>query len=625
MSSCFVWVSHKRGEPSYELSNLDPWVPFVPESDRSWRHQSETVSLRAWSTHKEAARGGYFSTTTQRDIALGFTGWVREPDEAPLSLSVAETLLHLCLGEDTKNHPKRWAHKVSSDRDISTTALSKLHKRPGQFALGCVDRAGTLYALSDAFCGQHLYYAVNRGNKDDEVIVSNRASLVAAYLQRGAPPAPRIASLAWHLSRHESPLGDAHSAWEGVYLIFPEQRLEAIGGTHRLCEVELPKKSERSWDHLFSDLIWRAGQLKRLPDVQFMLPLTGGLDSRLIFGALSKAQALSSVKCFYLNASRDHADTRAAQQIADSYGFELVVHEPQELQEDAEPFLSRVRRHNFYVEYMVNAWDLKTPSRDLSCPEYGVLPGHYGELYRSHALPVLSWNTKLLKTIYQTRLYMNRHGLLTPQAIKSCVDSGKRWLRGREAQNTPANHLLDELHREARMWRWVSQTQMFESLGYPSICLLADVELRARYAALPLRERLSPRVHFELLRRVDERLWSLPFAEHQWPPRFFKNLQCVHTQQPITHKATPACSGGGNELNYQMQMWRHQQKEIIDSLLSTPTDHVFWSMISRLALEKKIQKTTRAPTTQSVKALLCAAAFKIALDEPLQPTQMRRT
>jgi hypothetical protein len=620
MGACFVWVSHARQTPSYPLENLDAWAPFVPEDTHRWTHRNNSVSVRGWSTHAESSRGGYFVSTTKRDLALGFTGWVREPEEAPLTLSVSQVLLHLCLQEE-EVYEHRWRPHVEEGREISTDRLSALHRRAGQFALACADRKGRLHALSDAFAGQHLYYGCAEG----EVIVSTRASLVAAYLNRGAPPRPRSQSLAWQLGRHESPLGDAHSAWEGVHLLMPEHRLEADRGALVVHRVDLMVRSERSWDDLYQDLIWRAGQLKRIPQVKFELPLTGGLDSRLILGALINAEALSSVDRFYLNASYDHADTRAAQGVATRYQLPLEVCTPQEESETAESFFDRLRRHMFHVEHMVNAWDLKVTSPDLSLPHRGVLPGHYGELYRSHALPVISRSGALFQSVYRTKIYMNRHKLLSTSALKGCRAFGVEWLKERRQAGVPSDHLLDELHREARMWRWVSQTQMFESLGHPSINLLPDVELRAKYATLSLRARLDPTVHFELLRRVDRQLWRLPFADHQWPSSFFKGARCIHTDSPIQERPALRVEGGGNELSYQMRMWDRQGAEIGTFLRAQGAEFDdFYALIDRGALLKKVKNTLKNPHAQAVKGLLQATAIKVALSESLSPYPLKR-
>lgn len=605
MSSTFIVSVVKTGadHPNFDL--LNPWIPCAPQDEgaREWQTEGRDIYVKVWSTLTMSARGSYWAWDDTPESSgdhldsLCFQGWVREPDDYPLTLSVAEVLRSLCKNGDSD-------------------ALDALHQRPGQFCLVYIDPQLRVHGLSDAFCGQHLYYY----DHHDRVVISNRASLIAAYLDgveqldRGhiptsvQPRRPDPLQLGWLLARHESPVHDPASAWSEIKLLLPGQRAVIDQSGLRLHSVKLPERQRPDWDQLYQDLIWRAGQLRRLPDVPLRMALTGGFDSRLILGALIDADLTDRVDLFFVNATPEHADRRAAQMIADHYQLPFEARDAVDLYR-GDPFLSQIPRHSFFIEYMINAWDLKSGSRQGLLPRFGVLPGHFGELYRSHAHTLHS-HTHWTIRAHHNRAKMDRHSLLSNELITYYHERYLAWFKNREVCGVAANHVLDELHREVRMWRWAAQTQMYESLGYPSFNLLPDLKLRASYAHLSLRDRMRPRVHFELMRRVNEELAWLPFAKHQWPKRWAAQLGRA-APMPI--------QGAGNEVNAQIHMWRREHNEICEFLRAEVSGSPWREVISRDALERRIAFVIAHPTPQYVKGLLGAAAIKYALEHDLTP------
>ena len=629
MGAVFFGVSHENTLPKTSLNCLDAWIPFEAETSLEWKHHSQHCTLKVWQTHRESARGSYLAwigegqnqnhpevTQVKGTDAFVYTGWMREDDQTSLQESVPTHFLR-----DLKQRERDSIQKQISSSQYAKNTLQSLKGKSGQFAGLYINSEGSLFGFHDGFCGQHLYVGTQQG----EVVFSNRASLIALYLNGGqSVPQPRGESLIWMVARHESPLGDPHSAWQEAQLCFPDQGYWAHRGQLKKESLPFIQRSDRSWDDLYADLIWRAGQIKRLPQVRFELPLTGGLDSRLIFGALKEADCLSQVDLIWLRGEEEQADVKSARLVADAYQLPLQVISASDQTSEYNQFnrfLDRLPYHLFYVEHMINAWDLKVPSWSCEFPKMGVLPGHFGELYRSHALPFLSWHPQCLKTIYRTHLYMNRHHLLTPHALNLCIQSGLRWIQERVKSHVPASHLLDELHREARMWRWASQTQMFEGLGFPSINLLPDLDLRAKFATLSLKERLSPRVHFELTRRVDERLWTIPYAEQTWPIPWVQDLRLPSTSP----SPQPACGGKGNEMSAQMKMWHKEKQEIIDFLLSPSSSSSFSLYIDNKKIKRKIEKTLKEPKPQRIKALLGLSAIKMGFEDSLKAYPLKRS
>ena len=272
-----------------------------------------------------------------------------------------------------------------------------------------------------------------------------------------------------------------------------------------------------------------------------------------------------------------------------------------------------MRRHNLLTEFLCSAWDIVSgpPSREL--PEWGLLPGHYGELYRGHSLGRLSRAWWLLRPTY--RVMMNRHRLLTPQMSARCASLAGAWLKEERRAGTPADLALDRLHRYARMEGWISQCHPIEALGFPSFALLSCVSTRAHYEAQSQAERERPSVHYALTRRAHDELWRVPFANTPWPSSLYEGEEKL---------PPPALKGGGRELGYQMRMWREQGAELGAWLLSTPPSSELWRVISKRHLEAKLKRMSTHPQPQGIKSLMCACALKLALEEPLQPVKLRR-
>ncbi len=606
MSSAFLMSYSLKDVAPLQLSLLDRWVPFVSHHTVEVHHRNAelpSIQLRAWSLNEEAARGAYWTLSPQRSVGLVYQGWLREPDDAPMSVSVAEVLEQLCQGGES-------------------TALDELHHRPGQFAMVYLDPLGRAHALSDAFCGQHLYFS----QVSDRVIVSNRATLIAAALdgfsqldrghapERVQPRRPDPLNLGWHLSRYESPLGDASSAWSEIKLILPHQRLLIDQRGATLVPIEMSEPPTLNWDQLFQDLVWRAGQVARLPDLPYQLPLTGGFDSRLILGALHCAGVLNRIDRVFIRADPAHADHVAASLVADAYGLQLETVSAREAYTQEDGFFNRLKRHNFFIEYMLNAWDLKSFESDLPIPQHASLLGYYGELYRSHADKLRSHLWCSLRRRYLSRDFIDRHRLLTEEAIEHYHSYHERWFTDRYRAQVPANHVLDEAHREARMWRWASQALQAESMCYPSFSLLSDVHLRASYAMMSLKERLQPRVHFELMRRVDDRLSWVPFAKHRWPSRW---------AQKLGHYPPKPVKGAGNEMNAQIHMWGRERDDICAFLLAEESGSSWSEIVNREKIAARISFVRSRPTPQHVKGLLGAAGIKLALESDLIPFQLR--
>jgi len=641
MSACFVWVSHPEGfDPWPNQSSreeLGRWVPFKAERAQGWRHPSGRVSALLWETHVESARGAYFAEGG-RGEALSFTGWWREPDEAPQRLSSASVALHALLGRRLSTQGARgyergladfgpsggWEQasepQVSGEAEQLTEALDALHLSPGQFAFALAGPQGALHAVNGAFCGSPLYFASARlereGRQAQVTIVSNRASLISALLEGGRPATPRAEVLGWLLSRRERPLGEDEVSYPRVSRLMAGQRLSAYEGELSRHTVPLPEPRSASEDALYQGLLWRVSALRRYPEVPLTMALTGGFDSRLVLGGLIATGLAERVERYYINAKPQHADARSAQRLADHYQLPFEIDPPGRGQDPQEPLIERLRRHNHLTEHMMSAWDiLVSGSPSALLPSRALMPGHYGELYRGHAYPVVSRSWALVRGLYLSGPFLNRHGLLQPELVERYRGLSARWLDEERASGGPAELAFDRLHRVTRMEGWISQSHAVESLGYPSFALLPCVTTRAHYEASSLQTRQRPSVHHALMRRVDDELWRLPLAS-PWPRALYR----AESRAP-----EPPVSGEGAGLGYQCTLWSEQGAQLSEWLLSTPAESELWRVIRRERLIAKLSQVERSLDPQKVRALMCVCGLKVSLSEPLSPVQFRRS
>ena len=639
MSASFVWISHDQGlEPTKDIrlsTALESWVPFKPERKNVWEHKSGKASVWCWETHDEGVRGQHYTEQGRSSVALSMTGWWREPDAAPLSLSVAEVMLYSLMGRRVSSREAKgfeqgladfapkggWAAESSGDYSSPQLddAIAALHLSPGQFAAGFCDHDGVVHGVNSSFGGCPLYYAEGyvtvHGHTSRTAILSNRASLVSLCLHGERPALPRPEVLGWLLARSEHPIGDDEVPFPHVKRLHAGQSVQLANGSCKLRSIPLPQAKSYSDQTLFDSLVWRVGQLARIPHLPIKMALTGGFDSRMVLAGLLGAGLTNRIDEFFIHAHPDHADTRVARELAASYQLPFRRYDAGRWQAVDEPLLNRLRRHNYLTEYLCSAWDIMSGPESQQLENYGAVSGHFGELFRGHAYQFMSRSWSTLIGYYRSHRSIDRHTLLSHELICRYAQLSQDWLASRRSDGVKSDFALDELHRHARMEGWATQCRQVESLGYPNFAPLACVSTRANYEALPMKDRERPTIPFNIIRQVDDCLWRIPFAKKSWPKSFMRREKV---------SLIPPMRGGGTELGYQMKIWQAEVDDLSDWLLNGRSDHPFWIVCDREKLKHKLLSTRKRPTSQRVKSLMSACAVKLALDQPLTPVQLSR-
>ncbi len=570
MSNVYLALSSDRDRNLSALAGeVEPFLPFDAEARHERLSADGRAGIWAWSVLQEAARGSFWSATD--DEVVTYNGWIAERGSTSIDTSVAESAAEILdeIGVD------RFAREVDGD-----WSLLRFH---------C---DGVIEGCCDFLGGQHLYY----GTRNGVAAVSNRAMVVAAALNDGHLPAPEPLFLSWLLTSPAAPVGDL-TPFKGVHLLLSDDRLIAESGRVDVDPIDATAQWSSDWSESCERFVERAAQIKKLPDLNFSLALTGGKDTRLVLAGLVAADALDSVDHAFLHSVPEHPDVIVGRQLADHYGLEFRLFEPRTASDDIHAALSR---HNFQTEFSANAWDLKGCDQK---PREATLHGTYGEIYRGHADLKFALGWKWVERKYLRRSYIDLADILTEEAIRYCHDGLQQYLEELRSRQIPRLHLHDTFHRHVRMQRWMGQLQLHSSCATVAMAPIPSAGLLEKYRRLSLRERQSEKTHYELMRRCDEWLVAHPFANDKWSPLL--PTARLRGARPVT--------GSAHRLSRQMVIWQKHGETITD-FLRDPSSSPFFDIVDAKRLSDLLERAGESPDFVTLRAILAAAAVRHAID-----------
>ena len=579
MHAIYAWISQGR-EPiaAGAFDPATPWLTFVPETSRSWQSPDRKLAMRCWSVCDEAARGSW--SVSSETTALTLAGWFREPDEVPLTTSLA----------------------AAATEQLARAGIDGFAELPGNYSLAWVGEDASLRAFTDPWCSEHLYY----GQRGDRVVVSNRAAVVAALLHDRLP-SPRPEALAWLLSGADVPVEDADSAWAGVTLLRGGRALRVRGSSCELLAIDGEDRRPplRDYAQAFERLCWTAGWIRRLPDVEIELAITGGFDSRLVLAGLIGANAIPSVTRGYLKGDAGHQDVLVGEALARHYGLAFERRSPDYVDAD---FFTVSKRHLFQIELLVNAWDLKGADEQSRVVR---LHGNLGELYKGHGLPGLSRHWATLRAYLRSNAYLDRYCILTRASLEHQRQRIDAFIARERDDGCEPTELLDHYHRQVRGARWVGQIMQYDSAAGPNVHILPDPVLHRFYRHQAYAQRQRSTLHFELTHAADDWLWRQPFAGKTWPH--------ARARAAATH---PVRSTASASTPRQVLIWRNAEAQLREFLLA-PSSSPMFEVVDRRRLARLLGEVGSRPTNAQVRTLLATAAIRIALESPLEPLPVR--
>lgn len=577
MGMVFLCKSSTKKKKLTFNPSIERALPFIYEGKANYR--SDHLLIKTWWIESHNARGSFVAQHEHHFLA--YHGWIVEPT-VEIQKSVAESLLEYAL-----------THSI---QDLQSDHMQ------GEFNLLYMD-GHTLHCFSDPCNTQKIYYA----SINDEVWISNRASLIAYEIGKGRMIKPSLKKLSCLLTKNEM-THDAQSAWSDIHALPPYKSLQIHTGK-LILKDQILSRSMMSIDQLSTRFFQRCEYLKSLPQARFKIALTAGLDSRAILAICLKTHFINQIDHSYLRIAQGHVDDILAQQLCQRYGLRYQRVSP--LNQETRSLLELIRQHNFYTEYFLNAWDLKFPSI-TPMSSMSALHGNYGEFYREHGiLKGINQSWFLCKHIMLHSKFINYHGVLQPDFIQYYRTVLKQYFAELEDHVKP-DLRLQRIHNDFRMRGWVPQTSMFDSLATLNVNLLLDAELIKYNESLTRSERNRSPVHYELIRRAMPELLLIPHDSHQWHPKIDRS---VTFPSPLKNTV--------NTTHRNFILWKEHAEEMSEFLLSTDSTSEFFDYVNRDALSTLVQSNKKQAKSKNLKAIFTACAMKQAVEEDLLTYQFQ--
>ena len=395
---------------------------------------------------------------------------------------------------------------------------------PGTSHAGA-SHAGTIWAEGatvHARTGLARVDPVYRAEVGGAVVVSDRASWAAAATGRLGDPDPAMAGAFLSLGY---PVGDA-TPFRGVSALGGDRELRLIDGRVADGRVAAARAGAEDGGPAGAEAVARALTEAVRPlggaDPPAELSLTGGKDSRLVAAALAAARVPFRART---HGFAGHPDVVGAGLIAAKLGVEHTVTRPRPPgAPDEADVLGRLRAAVLVSDGMLSAFEnlgsgfRPDPQAAGGPAETG---GHGGELlrggyaqaaWRTPAAAAAPLNAAAAAELFR-RMTTRRLGLLRPGPawayLATLAPPASALARGPLAA-------LDDFYLANRAGRWSAAARQAYLLRSPLVQPLFADRVVGAARAVPLRDRMSDRLHRDVLGVLCPELLGLPLAGTPW-------------------------------------------------------------------------------------------------------------
>ncbi len=271
---------------------------------------------------------------------------------------------------------------------------------------------------------------------------------------------------------------------------------ESLDSDDRLCERLAA---------LLDESVRRAGELIR---GNIILPLSGGMDSRVIAASL-KRNGFENVVCFSYG-RKGNSESATSRSVAEAlnYRWHFIEYSPETW---AECMFSDEMKE--YLAFACNGCSMPVYSnwyaiktlrdRGILSPEDAFMPGHTGDFLTGGHIPRELFSENSLTPEEIMSLIIKKHFSLwsdsPPEGIRSRLRTNALvGTVGATFSNMEAAYLCDKWNwRERQAKMIINSNRIYEYFGFPWFVPLWDAELTDFYLTVPFRLRCNRRLYIK--------------------------------------------------------------------------------------------------------------------------------
>lgn len=285
------------------------------------------------------------------------------------------------------------------------------------------------------------------------------------------------------------------------------------------------------WDEAFASLV---SQLKvlDLTNDSIRFPISGGKDSRLLLGLLIAAGYKDRIQEAYTIGPQESPEVRSAIALCKKLGILHTVQNVAKGSARTVIFSDKLVDHIYISEGELSPMDMAMYPNQRS--NQTVLPGQEGGLRNVAGDKSFVTKDDLLAWFNVHLGAGNKSELLTVEQAQKNKDEMYEFIdkcveEGVELDEIPTLHRIF-----FRMSRWVSRVwSQYNFKGFAPFIFVSDKVIEYTYNA-GAKSRAIEEFHFEMLRRIDPSLVSIPFANQSWSSEILARYKEFATfQEPL--------------------------------------------------------------------------------------------
>jgi len=487
---------------------------------------------------------------------------------------------------------------------------------------------GTIKVFSD-FTGMTPLY---RASTNDYIAFSTRQTLLSECVLDGARD---LESLGW-LVAQTNVIGDRMPA-RGVTLV-PPGYTTTIDGAKGVFEARETKRElylnrnkidekeafdDAAVDRAIDSLLQQANAIADLPLKSVELDITGGLDSRLVLATALSSNLRNKIKHLQTRGPENGFEIQVGRSIAEEMDckFKTILRGGKDIGDRKRAVtrcLNMVRSNSFRFEGSLCLSDANNPVSKTSTI---TLTGSAGEIYRRHCKPHMNLDIRSVTQFMDT--YTDYHHKTDPLSVLR-PEAGVEYRKKLQAyaldyldMGAEYNDVSDIFFMKYRLphWNGVIGSNLY---GSTKVYPLVNYELGKLAFSGGYKHRVTDRLHFEIMARLNPKLTSMPFFKFAWPAGFNKTAQRLgfkNAEKPFQVTGTPSMT----QKNSQLQLVGEDGlPDFIDYLLSFPGSDL-WNIVSKHGWRRLSKRARRSATCRPSRYSRASATWRSLSETSMAP------